>query len=189
MLTVAVKMFGLCCFSRASVVGFVDFRAGAAFSLAGVTFYNFENGAEDGFARSAAHQETVQVRQSDEVFTVRFGHAASVDNANSICCLFVDVFAHPYTDILACLLSLVSTCNSTGADGPKWLVNDNDLRPVLHMLTEGFELLVKNLFCQLFVLLLGSLTNAVDDTKVAVLSASHFLGDLFLCLTEEVATL
>jgi hypothetical protein len=61
----AAKMFHSCRHTRASVVGFAYFIGSEICSLAGVTFNNFENGTEYGFARGATDQETVQIRKSD----------------------------------------------------------------------------------------------------------------------------
>lgn len=98
---------------------------------------NFENGPEDGLDRGAAHEETVQVGQSDEIFTVCLSHTTSVDYANLVGDFAPDRLAHPTADVLASFLGLICTSNCSRAYGPERLVNNYDFRPVFNMFAKG----------------------------------------------------
>lgn len=177
--------FAFCRWSRAEIA---DFRATTG-SLTGVSLDNFENGAEDGFARSAAHQETVQVGQPNQVLAVCLSDRPAVDDTDPVGHLATNLITDPVADVLAGLLGLVRAGNRPGADCPERLVNNHDFRPVFDVVLQGRKLFMQHFQSLFFVFLLGCFTHAVYDAEVAVLGAADLLGNLILGLSEELPAL
>lgn len=60
---------------------------------------------------------------------------------------------------------------------PDWLIGNNNLRPVLHLIGNGLELLCYDLNGLAALALLQALSNAKDDAKAAVYSCLRLACD------------
>lgn len=86
------------------------------------------------------------------------------------------------------LLSLFRSSDLTGADGPNRFVSDNDLAPVLDLVSYGVELTDNDVDGFVRLTLFESFTDAKDDAEVFGESSSGFLGYVGVGFMEKSAT-
>lgn len=87
------------------------------------------------------------------------------------------------------ILSLLGGCDDTSADGPDWLVGNDDLAPVAHLLFDCVKLsCVDGIGLSSFTLV-EFLTNASHYAEILIEGDLDLLGDDLVALTKDVTSL
>ena len=87
------------------------------------------------------------------------------------------------------ILSDLGSGSFSSADGPDWLISNDDVRPVSNRGFDGIELCLKNIICSSSFSLFKSLSNTKNGFKSCTLSLGYLTGNDIICLTEELSSL
>jgi len=134
-------------------------------------------------------EETINVWLLDELISVLVSHGTTVEDTGLVGGLLGDVGLKPGSDALVGLLGLVWGGSNSGTDGPDWLVGDDDLAPVVNLLTDGSELSSVDLVGLSALSLIELLSDASHDLEVVVEGNLDLGGDGVVALTEDVTSL
>ena len=138
---------------------------------------------------SSTNEESINIWLLDQLVGVLVGHRSSVQDAGLVSGLLRDVGLEPSTDDVVSLLSLLWRGSDSSADGPDWLVSNDDLAPVLDLLADGSELSGVDLVGPARLTLVELLTDASNDLEVIVEGHLDLLGDSLVGLAEDVTAL
>jgi len=139
--------------------------------------------------RCATDEETVNVGLADQHSSVGISDGATVEDSDFLSGFLRNVLGQPCADGLVGLLSLLGGSNLASADGPDGLVSDDDLGPVVNFLSDGSELSGVNFVSLVRLTLINLLTDAGHDGETVAQSELGLLGNNFVSLTKDVATL
>mmetsp|Transcript_79291 Transcript_79291/g.256326 ORF Transcript_79291/g.256326 Transcript_79291/m.256326 type:complete len:397 (-) Transcript_79291:80-1270(-) len=118
----------------------------------------------------AAYEEAVDVGLGDELLAVLRRHAAAVQDTHAI----GDLLGHSAGDHLADgrvrILGLVGSGHLARADGPHWLVGDDNLLPILDLGVHRVQLALVDFIRLAGLALLQQLANAEDHGDAGLLA-------------------
>eukprot|EP00350_Pseudokeronopsis_sp_OXSARD2_P003029 CAMPEP_0170556974 /NCGR_PEP_ID=MMETSP0211-20121228/19099_1 /TAXON_ID=311385 /ORGANISM="Pseudokeronopsis sp., Strain OXSARD2" /LENGTH=89 /DNA_ID=CAMNT_0010867623 /DNA_START=213 /DNA_END=482 /DNA_ORIENTATION=- len=86
-------------------------------------------------------------------------------------------------------LSLIWARSFSCANGPDWLVSNDNITPVLSELTDGIELSLIDFLGLIGFSLINLLSNAGNDLQLVFQSKLHLLPNQLVRFTEDVSSL
>lgn len=117
-----------------------------------------------------ADEEAINVGLLAQLLAVLLANTTTIQDAGLICSLVIDSLLEPLADSGVDLLSLLSSGDLAGANGPDGLVGDNNLGPIAsaNLGLEGIQLLSDNRNSGASLTLLERLAAAPDDADAVV---------------------
>lgn len=144
---------------------------------------------ESGLERSTTDKESIDVLLLNEIGSVSIADRATVKDPDRLRCLLGDVSKEPLADLGMSLLSDLGGGSKASTDGPDGLVGNDDLGPVLALLSNSVQLSrVDGLgLARLTLLLL--LTDAGKHGHAVVQSDLGLLSNIRVSLAVERSSL
>ena len=147
------------------------------------------NIGESWLEGSSSDKETIDVLHSNELGGVGIGDGSSVKDSNGSSGLLGNIGSKPFSDFCMSILSDLWGGSLSGSNGPDWLVGDDDVGPVVALLSDGIQLSIIDILGLSRFSFLEQLSNAGKDSETIVNGQLGLQGHVLVALTVEGSSL
>ena len=121
---------------------------------------SFDNRTKFRFEWSSTNKESINVGLSNKSSAVSGICWSTILNSSGSSHFCWYIISKPWANVGVSILSDLGSGSFSSANGPDWLISDDDISPVSYWGFDGIELCLKNIICSSSFSLLKSLTNA-----------------------------